>query len=165
MTTIYLERANTDLICYCHCERSLVGSPMQLDCPWCGCGWLFNCMECHKAYAFARGVEIEQSLEQLAEIDLRGKSKKPATAQSIADWVEWMKILLKVVLPGETYAYIDGWYLPIHSAPVQFEGWHARHHLPAVPQFQALTDPAALRDTLESPRYWQSNAIDQKGGV
>src|SRR5215210_3079207 len=128
--TIYLERANRKLVCHCACRESLISSPPQMDCPWCGCGWLFTCIVCRKAYAFARGVEIEQSLVELAEEDLTAKFDTKPSDVDVARWVEWMSVLLKGVEPGRDYVYLDGFYVPADTGPLGFEGWHAHHDLP-----------------------------------
>ena len=40
--TIYLEKDNDQLVSFCSCEPAYITYPPQLDCPWCGCGWLFT---------------------------------------------------------------------------------------------------------------------------
>jgi hypothetical protein len=70
---LYLQKANDDFVSHCRCHRgdALISSPAQMDCPWCGCGWLFTCGVCRKAFAFAEGVEINESWEETAERDVR----------------------------------------------------------------------------------------------
>jgi hypothetical protein len=48
---LYLRKANDDFVSHCKCPKadSLISSPGQMDCPWCGCGWLFICSRCNKA--------------------------------------------------------------------------------------------------------------------
>ena len=55
--TVYLVKANNDLISHCACSNAVIGAPAQMDCPWCGCGWLFVCSKCRKAFSFARAEE------------------------------------------------------------------------------------------------------------
>src|SRR5262249_18861030 len=52
---VYLRKANNDLVSHCACAQAdaLVTAPSQMDCPWCGCGWLFICSRCRKAFTFA----------------------------------------------------------------------------------------------------------------
>jgi hypothetical protein len=116
-------------------------------------------MKCHKAYAFARGIEVAQTLEELAYLDWQGKSNTVPTREEIDDWVESMRILLKEVRPGQTYVYLDGWYVPIDLKPVRLEGWHSMHDLPVVPHVEALTNRRALDEVLASQVYWQTRAV------
>lgn len=44
--TIYLIKDNDDLCSHCACETAYITFPPQMDCPWCGCGWLFSCTAC-----------------------------------------------------------------------------------------------------------------------
>jgi hypothetical protein len=89
--TTFLTKASDMVISHCRCpsENALIMFPAQMDCPWCGCGWLFTCRTCRKAFTFATAVEVEASLEELARQDLssgfyRGK-KVPDDA--LEDWI------------------------------------------------------------------------------
>ena len=70
---LYLRKANNDLVSHCRCakEDALISSPCQMDCPWCGCGWLFTCSRCRKAFTFAEGVEVHESWEETANRTIR----------------------------------------------------------------------------------------------
>lgn len=61
MSILYLVKKNDDVISHCKCEESFVGEEGQLDCPWCGCGWLFSCSKCRKAFTFSEAAEIEKT--------------------------------------------------------------------------------------------------------
>jgi hypothetical protein len=159
MATIYLARANTKLVCYCRCAHSLISSPSQMDCPWCGCGWLFTCITCGKAYAFARGVLVDPTLEELGRTHWQRCYHREPKKQELAEWVQWMRILLKNVESGHEYVYVDGYYIDVDAGPLQFEGWHAEHDLPWVPQVEALADPSVLDRTIGSREYWCEHAI------
>ena len=52
----YIAKANNDVLSHCQCADTLAAGPAQLDCPWCGCGWLFSCIKCRKAFTFGRVV-------------------------------------------------------------------------------------------------------------
>jgi hypothetical protein len=69
---IYLQKDNDDLVSHCRCREAFISYPPQMDCPWCGCGWLFSCIKCRKAFTFARAVEVNDSWEELACRDIRG---------------------------------------------------------------------------------------------
>jgi len=157
--TVYLERANIDLFCLCECTRSLVGSPSQLDCPWCGCGWLFTCIHCRKPFTFARAVEIDMSLEELCILDSKGRWGKDPSPDQVQEWVESMRVLLKDVEIDHTYVYLDGWYIDAQSDRVSIEGWHSWHDLPWVPQVKALADEGVLETVLSSRQYWENTAL------
>src|SRR5690348_12764365 len=107
--TVYLVKANNDLISHCKCTSALIGSPAQIDCPWCGCGWLFVCSKCRKGFTFARAEIVDLSWDQLAYNDLEGKWGRQPSEKDLNEWIEFMKILLKDVEPGKEYVYLDGW--------------------------------------------------------
>jgi len=156
---VFLTKANNDLISHCKCENALIGAPAQMDCPWCGCGWLFLCAQCRKAFTFARAEEVHLSWEQLAHNDLDGKWGRQPTAEEIEEWIELMKILLKEIQVGKQYIYIDGWVFPTDETNIQFEGWHARHELSHVPQAAAVKDVTVLDRSLGSRQYWEVRRI------
>jgi len=159
---VFLVKTSNDVISHCRCESNLIGEPAQMDCPWCGCGWLFLCANCRKAFTFARAEEVDFSWEQLAHNDLDGKWGRQPTAEEIEVWIEFMKILLKGVQVGKQYAYIDGWVFAIDETDLAFEGWHARHELPSVPQAVAVEDRGLLDRTLGNEEYWHVRAIEEE---
>ena len=133
-----------------------------MDCPWCGCGWLFLCPKCRRAFTFAVAVEVDLTWEQLAHNDLDGKWKDHPTRKEVEEWISFMKILLKDIKAGEQYVYIDGWVFGIDMTDFRFEGWHARHEILSIPQYAALTDPSILDQTLGSREYWQQRRIEEE---
>ena len=159
---LYLVKANDDLISHCRCERTLVGAPAQMDCPWCGCGWLFVCPSCGKAFTFARAEEVELTWEQLAHNDLDGKWGRDPTAEEIEEWIGFMKILLKGLEQGKQYVYIDGWVFPTDGTDIQFEGWHSRHLFGTLPHLAALEDPSVIDEILANKEYWLTCRIDEE---
>jgi hypothetical protein len=156
---IYLTKANDDLVSHCRCQQALITYPPQMDCPWCGCGWLFTCIECRKAFTFARGIMVDESWEQTAERDLRNRFKQPAKAEHITQWVTAMKQLLADIQVGEEYVYLDGFFIPKNATAIEVEGWHARHDLPYVPQVAAMSDRAIVSKILADRAYWDSGKI------
>jgi hypothetical protein len=159
---VFLAKANNDLISYCKCEHTFIGAPAQMDCPWCGCGWLFICPKCRKAFTFARAERCDLTWEELAHNDLDGKYGKQPSQEDVDEWIGFMKILTKNLEPGKQYAYIDGWVFPIDKRQLSFEGAHARHNLEAVPQATALSDRESLEQTLGNPGYWQERKIERE---
>ena len=162
---LYLAKASDALISHCRCDSAdaLIASPAQMDCPWCGCGWLFVCIRCSKAFAFARGVEVEESWEATADRDLRKSWRRAPTAAEIGEWIGLMGVFLREVELGKEYVYLDGLVVPALAKSITMEGQHSRHALPFVPQVAAMSDPAVDRDVLSNEHYWASTSIDQRG--
>jgi len=160
---LYLRKSNNDLVSHCRCSPAdaLISSPGQMDCPWCGCGWLFICGRCKKAFTFAEAFETSDSWDQIAErVMPRYGERKPAKAE-VKEWIEWMKILLKEVTVGHTYVYLDGWMISTGSIGVHIDGWHSRHDLDVVPHMDALTGKSTIDEVLGSTAYWQSTKIEE----
>ena len=155
---VYLVKATDDLVSHCACAHAIVGAPAQMDCPWCGCGWLFVCPTCRKAFTFARAEEVELTWEDLAHKDLDGKWDRQPSSKEIKEWISFMKILVKDLKVGKEYVYIDGWVSDgFKESPLR---WLASHHeLSVVLQSEALKDQAALERTLGSREYWQSRKL------
>jgi len=157
--TVHLAKANDDLICHCHCATALVSWPPQMDCPWCGCGWLFVCMECRKPFTFAVGIEVGELLEAIGRRDLLRSWGEVPTVDDVREWVAAMRVLLKGVKVGKKYVYLDGLVHPADAQAVSFEGWAARHSFLHLPQIDAVNDPAALDSTLGNRDYWRERSI------
>jgi hypothetical protein len=155
--TIYLAKDSNSVISHCCCDLSLIAYPAQVDCPWCGCGWLFTCMACRKAFTFARGVEIEESLEQLAARDFGVDAEE----DSLADWVTDMSDLLSNVEVGQRYVYLDGRVLRAALGPVAFSGWYASHRFTHLPQVVAEANPSELDSNIGQENYWRANALPE----
>src|SRR6266853_1943870 len=130
---------------YCVLKPACMGAGVLiLFCAGFGCGWLFVCPTCRKAFTFARAEEVALTWEELAHKDLDGKWGRQPSSKETKEWISFMKILLKDLKIGEEYVYIDGWVWPTDSTNTRFDGWHAHHELVHVPQFAALTDRSAL---------------------
>jgi hypothetical protein len=160
----YLRKANDDLVSHCKCDKAaaLISSPCQMDCPWCGCGWLFICSRCRKAFTFAEVVEVNEPWEQTADRTLRALYQREPKPGEAGHWIAFMKVLLKALRPGEEYVYFDGWVIPTTASHVSIEGWHSKHDLGYVPQVAALDDAKVRTGLLSSPDYWRSTALAQE---
>jgi hypothetical protein len=130
-----------------------------MDCPWCGCGWLFSCISCRKAFTFAEGVEIEATWEEIAREDISWK-EEPA-AENVAAWVTDMNYILREVVPGKRYVILDGRVIPVDSGPVHFGGQYASHELEKLPHLEALADPKLLDAKLGNRAYWLERAFPE----
>ncbi len=159
---VFLAKANDNLISHCNCQETFNGAPAQMDCPWCGCGWLFICPKCRKAFAFARAVKCDLTWEQLAHRDLDGKYGQQPDEEEIEEWIDFMKMMTKEIELGKEYAYIDSRVIKIDAKNLKFEGVHAWHDLPSVPQADAISDKQLLEQTLGSRHYWDQQRINRQ---
>lgn len=162
MSILYLAKKNNDFVSHCKCENSLIGDSGQLDCPWCGCGWLFSCIKCRKAFSFSEAVNLDKTWEELAHDDLIGFDGKEPSQAEIAEWVEYMKYRTSHLVLGQTYVYLDGCFIPADEENFEFEGLHAKHAFHKPPQIIALEDERIVGDLLENPDYWTQNAINPR---
>src|SRR5437868_4230473 len=105
----YLRKANDDFVSHCKCNKvdALISSPGQMDCPWYGCGWLFVCNQCRRAFTFAEAVEVEESWEVTADRSIRGRFQRPPEPGEVEEWIGFMKILLDGIETGQKYVYFD----------------------------------------------------------
>lgn len=159
---LYLIKESDDLVSHCHCESAYVTFPPQMDCPWCGCGWLFTCIDCRKAFAFARAVEVTESWDDLGRRDLTNRWGEPPADEELHDWVEAMQELMADLEEGELYVYLDGQFIPVECAGAEFEGWHSRHDLDFLPHVAALDDESVIDSILSNPQYWNERRIDEE---
>lgn len=159
MRTIYLKKANDDVVSHCSCGDGRVTFPPQQDCPWCGCGWLFTCITCRKAFTFAEGVELDTTWEDLAREDIRNSWRAEPAAEDVAAWVAAMREILSDVKAGRKYVILDGAVIQIHSLGAQFDGWHSHHDLESLPQVDALSDRSVIEKLLANRDYWTASAL------
>src|SRR5262249_8658382 len=142
----------------CPASEALINSPMQLECPWCGCGWLFTCINCRKAFTFAEAFETDESLESIGRRSLINMSRGGRDPEEeLRGWVAAMKVMLRDVHAGRRYVYLDGFYLPTDEGIV-LTGWAAQHAFGRLPHVVALHDPSFLEATLGDRAYWQKQA-------
>lgn len=160
---IYLRKANSNVVNHCKCADGYISAPGQMDCPWCGCGWLFTCSDCRKALTFAEGVEVDFTLEEMALRDLQhwNRAGTAPSAEDIQGWVDFMRTFLQGVELGRRYVYLDGVVIPTDADGITFEGIHSSHDLAVVPQVEALRDQSIIRDLLSNPRYWHESALQR----
>jgi len=163
---VYLRKANDDFVSHCNCAKAdaLISSPGQMDCPWCGCGWLFICSHCRKAFTFAEGIDVEETWAETGERTVRELYQRAPEAGEVEEWVGFTKILLKGVEPGELYVYLDGYVIPTTAKGVAIEGWHSHHELDFVPQVAAMDNSDIRNDLLFSRDYWQANRVEGEQG-
>ncbi len=161
MSIIYLKKYNDDLVSHCKCETAIAAYPPQMNCPWCGCGWLLTCIECRKAFTFAVGVELDTTWEELAKKDIEKRNHTEATQEDISNWVESMKEILEVVEVGKSYVCLDGYIIPTDAHCVDIEGWMSKHEFKFVPHVKALKDRSVIDKYLSNSEYWYKNELEE----
>lgn len=151
----FLFKADDRVLSFCRCEGEPAMSSGQLDCPWCGCGWLISCSKCKKAFTFGVVREIDTPLEELARREAASRNiADRLTDQDIADWVAWMTECFEEFADGDVVVYLDGHYLRADATDIEIEGYFAIHRLPVLPHAEALADPPLLDRVLGDKRYW-----------
>jgi hypothetical protein len=152
--TKWLCKASDDGLSHCACQAPLAALPGQLDCPWCGCGWMIACATCHKAFTFARVVEIDRSHEDLVRADLLDRGLPEVDAAEVRDGVAWLAETFADFEVGDTVVYLDGRYVRADPRPVAFEGLYAAHDHPGPPQVAAARAGRPLTEDLGRPQWW-----------
>lgn len=157
---LFLKKANDDLVSHCKCEPGWISTPAQMDCPWCGCGWLFACPKCRHAYTFAVAAPCDLTWEELAHLDLDTRYSEPPTDEDVDLWIELMQQMTEDLEEGQQYVYFDGWAIPVDAEGFDVEGVYADHQLPAVPQAVALEEPAIVEEVLANETYWRERHVE-----
>lgn len=149
----FIFKTNDDILSFCTCEGAPAMSSGQLDCPWCGCGWMISCSRCTKSFVFA---EIRETQIPLVELGWREAAARglTVTEQEVAEWVEGMAEALAPFEVGDVIVYLDGEYWRLDATDIAFDGWFASHRLARLPHAEALADPPLLRRVLGDSNYW-----------
>jgi hypothetical protein len=161
VSIIYLKKCNDDLVSHCKCESAIAAYPPQMNCPWCGCGWLLTCIECRKAFTFAVAVELDTTWEELAKTDIKKRNHAEVTDEDISDWVASMKEILAGIEVGKSYVCLDGYVIPVDAEGVNIEGWMSKHNFDFVPQVKALEDRSIIDNYLSNSEYWIENELEE----
>lgn len=131
-----------------------------MDCPWCGCGWLFTCLDCRKAFTFSRCVEVSTPYEELARRDIARRSRqRKVGAWEIRAWTRSMADVMSGLTPGREYVYLDGSFFGTDEH-VEFDGWHSHHFLAALPQTEFRNDPSRLKEFFSRRDYWLNSKVE-----
>jgi hypothetical protein len=149
-------KANDHVLSHCTCDPAdaPATSTHQLDCPWCGCGWLISCGTCGKAFTFAEVRETDVPLVEFGRREVAARGLKDIPEAEIEDWAEGMAEMLDNFEIGDTIVYLDGSYWRIDERDIHFDGYYASHHLDRLPHAEALRDPALLDRFLGDTKYW-----------
>jgi hypothetical protein len=152
--TKFLFKANDDVLSYCSCAGQPAMSTGQLDCPWCGCGWMISCSSCKKSFVFAEIAETDVSMQELGRREALARGLTDIDDNDVRDWAEAMTEALAPFAVGQIVVYLDGEYLPVDATDVAFTGYYAEHDFTRLPHFEALADPGRLRAVLGERGYW-----------
>jgi len=152
--TKFFFKANDHVLSHCRCEDAPAMSEGQLDCPWCGCGWLIACSQCRKSFTFAEVRETDIPLLELGRREAEARGLIDVTDEQVADWAEGMAETLDYFEVGDTVVYLDGLYWRIDETNIAFKGFYAAHDLERLPHAEALDDPDHLRRVLGDANYW-----------
>lgn len=162
-------------ICWCKCDRG-VSTPIgdgQFDCPWCGCGWLFSCVQCRKAFTYARVVEVDTEPTALATLNVErffhvsadkfdAGHRKAVEQQASAIAKASSTLILGtecVVLDGKLFKLKHG-DAAFSTISLTFTGMYARHRLTDLPQQTFRKDQKGLIDFLGDRDYWLDRKIN-----
>lgn len=157
----WIVKADDTVISHCRCAGTLAGAPGQLDCPWCGCGWLFSCIDCRKAFTFGEVVETDLSYVQLACRDVLGRPGHADDAHA-AEVAEWMRLAVEDLTAGDRVVYLDGAFLKIQSTNIDHVGWYAEHKLANLPHIEDAGNGHHLNATLGSVEYWTDRELPDR---
>ncbi len=160
--TKYIAKANNDVLSHCGCEGEIASGPAQLDCPWCGCGYLMTCMKCRKAFTFARVIDVDRTYADIVRDDLARRDIE-VNDEIVGEGVEWMTEAFADLKIGDIVIYLDGAYLSIDTTNFAYDGWYAQHDFDRLPHVVALKQPGALQATLGDKDYWlERELVDEE---
>jgi hypothetical protein len=126
----------------------------QLDCPWCGCGWLIGCSKCQRAFTFAEVRETDIPIAELGRREAKARGLSVVAEEEIAEWAEGMTEALDHFDIGDIVIYLDGSYWTVDSTNIEFTGYFAKHQFERLPHAEALADGPRLRAILGDKNYW-----------
>jgi hypothetical protein len=160
MSCLYLKKAVAPQpISFCSCgpEEALIATPEQLNCPWCGCGWLFVCTLCRAAFTIATAIESPKTLRELVTADAeRFYESSPPSLDDINERLGQVALMLENIVPGKDYVYLDG---RVHEVgnPVNFTGRYGSHSLHKPPHGEPGATYESLRCSIGRD-YWLHSA-------
>lgn len=158
----FLFKANNDVLSFCSCDTAPALSEGQLDCPWCGCGWMIACSNCSKSFVFAEVRETDIPLTELARREASVRGMEDVTEAEITDWAKGMAEKLADFDVGDIVVYLDGVYWKATATNVQFDGLYAAHALARLPHAEALDNPPHLRAVLGDQAYWRDRELPDR---
>jgi hypothetical protein len=152
----YIAKANDNVISHCKCRAPLASPPGQLDCPWCGCGWMICCTDCGKAFVYGKVVNADDTYDTLIRMNYVRRGYTNVTDEELQNDARMMEEMLTPFEVGDIVVYFDGCYFSVGEEPIEFEGLYASHKLDRLPHAIALKRPEYLREVLGDVNYWLS---------
>ncbi len=156
----WLVRSSRDTICWCNCpDADAIASPpgsAQMDCPWCGCGFLTLCISCQKAFTYARCVEVPLTAEEIVQRWHKGSLGRGCAVDDLAEYAGALREVAEPLVLGEEYVTLDGELLDVREG-ARFVGIAASHELAAVPHLIHRGDKEGLCRALDRS-YWEAHA-------
>ena len=158
----YLFKANDEVISHCQCVGQPAASTGQLDCPWCGCGWMISCTKCGKAFVYGEIRHTEVPIIDIVRRDVKQRGLKTVTETEIRECAEAMEQEFKRFRAGTTVIYLDGSYFAVSTKNISFKGYYAKHKFTTLPHADALKRPEVLRATLGERSYWLDRELPNR---
>ncbi len=156
----WLVRSSRDTICSCDCaDVDAVSSPpgsAQMDCPWCGCGFLTLCISCSEAFTYARCVEVPLTAEEVVARWHRGSLGRDCSADDLVEYSGMLREVAEPLVLGVEYVTLDGRLLDLREA-ARFVGKYAEHALAVLPHATYRRDKKGLCAALDRS-YWVERA-------
>ena len=158
----FLFKANDEVLSFCTCEGQPAMSTGQLDCPWCGCGWMISCSNCTKSFIFAEVRETDIPLIELGRREAAARGLTDVSEQDAAEWAEGMAEAFADFEVGDIVVYLDGHYWHRDATDIAFDGYFASHRLSRLPHAEALADPPLLDRVLGDANYWLDSELPDR---
>jgi len=158
----FLFKANDDVLSFCTCEGQPAMSTGQMDCPWCGCGWMISCSKCTKSFIFAEVRETDIPLIELGRREAAARGLTDVSEQEVAEWAEGMAEALADFEVGDIVVYLDGHYWHRDATDIEFDGYFASHRVSRLPHAEALADPPLLDRVLGDANYWLDRKLPDR---
>lgn len=139
-------------ICWCKCplEEAIAKPTGALDCPWCGCGWLFTCSTCRKAFMIGEAVEVSGTLEDMVRKEYQSWGIEEPTDAELAGPQGHLQQVQTRLEFGELYVHMDSMAVLLNSKPFTVEGERRKHFFKEAPH---LT-PRGI-GMLKDQGYWE----------
>ena len=90
-------------------------STAQMDCPWCGCGWLIPCSKCFKSFTFAEIKEIDTPLVEIGRREMAAIGIDDIDDDELHQWASYMGEMMDCFEVGDKVVYLDGGYFSVDS--------------------------------------------------
>ncbi len=158
----FLFKANDDVLSHCRCVGEPAASTGQLDCPWCGCGWLISCSKCLKAFTYGVIRNTDIPIVELGRLEVKRRGLKTVTEDDMLAWADAMEREFKRFKVGQKVVYLDGHYFPLGATNISFKGYFAKHKFKTLPHADALKHPDVLRATFIEPSYWLERELPNR---